>query len=162
MDSLQGIPVEYKLDAFNMPRTGTTLCHPKICYVDLTHNPALDTLALNSPLGHFNGDQHMPLHQTDKNPGDSKTQSLTCPMTHAAISTFSTSHNAISSQYLQPFTSLAAPKANPIFHAAKIKTYPQKPISTLAILLLLHHPPFNTHKLSEGTNSNTKRGNNST
>ena len=38
--------------------------------------------------------------------------------THAAISTFSTSHNAISSQYSQPFTSLAAPKANPIFHAA--------------------------------------------
>ena len=36
MDSLQGIPVEYKLDAFNMPRTGTTLCHPKIGYVDLS------------------------------------------------------------------------------------------------------------------------------
>ena len=56
MDSLQGIPVEYKLDTFNMPRTGTTLCHPKIGYVDPTHNPALDTLALNSPLGHLNGD----------------------------------------------------------------------------------------------------------
>ena len=56
MDSLQGIPVEYKLDAFNMPRTGPTLCHPKIGYVDLTRNPALDTLALNSPLGHLNGD----------------------------------------------------------------------------------------------------------
>ena len=56
MDSLQGIPVEYKLDAFNMPRTGTTLCHPKIGYVDPTRNPALDTLAFNSPLGHFNGD----------------------------------------------------------------------------------------------------------
>ena len=52
------------------------------------HNPALDTLA--SPLGHFNGDQHMLLHQTDKNHGDSKTQSLTRPMTHAAFSTFST------------------------------------------------------------------------
>ena len=43
MDSSQGIPVEYKLDAFNMPRTGTTLCHPKIGYVDPTRNPALDT-----------------------------------------------------------------------------------------------------------------------
>ena len=43
MDSLQGIPVEYKLDAFNMPRTGTTLCHSKIGYVDPTRNPALDT-----------------------------------------------------------------------------------------------------------------------
>ena len=56
MDSSQGIPVEYKLDTFNKPRTGTTLCHPKIGYVDLTCNPALDMLALNSPLGHFNGD----------------------------------------------------------------------------------------------------------
>ena len=77
MDSLQRIPVEYKLDAFNMARTGTTLCHPKIGYVDLTRNPALDTLALNSPLGHFNGDQRTPsLHQTDKNHGDSKVQFL--------------------------------------------------------------------------------------
>ena len=41
MDSLQGIPVEYKLDAFNMPRTGTTLCHPKIGYVDLSVIPLL-------------------------------------------------------------------------------------------------------------------------
>ena len=56
MDSLQGIPVEYKLDTFNMPCTDTTLCHPKIGYVDPTRNPALDTLALNSPLGHLNGD----------------------------------------------------------------------------------------------------------
>ena len=39
-----------------MPRTSTTLCYPKIGYVDLTRNPALDTLALNSPLGHLNGD----------------------------------------------------------------------------------------------------------
>ena len=29
-------------------------------------------LALNSPLGHFNGDQFTPLHQTHKNHGDSK------------------------------------------------------------------------------------------
>ena len=35
-----------------MPCTGTTLCHPKIGYAD----PALDTLALNSPLSHLNGD----------------------------------------------------------------------------------------------------------
>ena len=66
MDSLQGIPVEYKLDAFNMPRTGTTLCHPKIGYVNLTRNPTLDTLALNSPLGHFNGDQRMPSPQVTR------------------------------------------------------------------------------------------------
>ena len=39
MDSLRGIPVEYKLDACNMPRTGPTLCHPKIGYVDLSVTP---------------------------------------------------------------------------------------------------------------------------
>ena len=143
-----------------MPRTGTTLCHPKIGYVDLTRNPALDTLALNSPLGHFNGDQRTPLHQTDKNHGDSKTQSLTRPTTHAAISTFSTSHNSISSKYSQPFTSLAAPKANPIFHAAN-KNLILKHISTIAILLLHHSTLYLPLKLSE-ENNNTKRGNNST
>ena len=65
MDSLQGIPVEYKLDTFNMPHTGTTLCHPKIGYVDPTRNPTLDTLALSSPLGHFNGDHaHLSTRRT--------------------------------------------------------------------------------------------------
>ena len=38
MDSLQGIPVEYKLDAFNLPRTGTTLCYPKIARKQLNVN----------------------------------------------------------------------------------------------------------------------------
>ena len=33
-------------------------------------------LALNSPLGHFNGDQLTPLHQTHKNHGDSKVHFL--------------------------------------------------------------------------------------
>ena len=94
-------------------------------------NPALDTLALNSPLGHFNGNQRTPsLHQTDKNHGDSKTQSLTHPTTHAAISTFSTSHNSISSQYSQPFTSLAAPKASPIFHATNKNLFIKTPLDS--------------------------------
>ena len=56
MDSLQGIPVEYKLDTFNMPRTGTTLCHPKIGYVNAMLLFRSRHLAINSPLGHFNGD----------------------------------------------------------------------------------------------------------
>ena len=30
----QGFPVEYELDEFNTPHTGTTLRHPKIGYVD--------------------------------------------------------------------------------------------------------------------------------
>ena len=56
MDSSQGIPVEYKLDAFNMPRTGTTLCHPEIGYVNAMLLFHSRHLATNSPLGHFNGD----------------------------------------------------------------------------------------------------------
>ena len=56
MGSLQGIPVEYKLDTFNMTRTGTTLCHPKnwLCRFDAQLSSRY--LALNSPLGYFNGD----------------------------------------------------------------------------------------------------------
>ena len=78
MDSSQRIPVEYKLDTFNMPRTGTTLCHPKIGYVDPTRNPALDTLALNSPLDHLNEDSANSPHQIPdmKLHSDSKSQSL--------------------------------------------------------------------------------------
>ena len=161
MDSLQVIPVEYKLDAFNMPHTGTTLCHPKIGYFDLTRNPTLNTLALNSPLGHLNGDSANSPHQIPdtKLHGDSKAQSLTCLKTHAAITTFSTSHNSISSQYSQPFMSLAAPKANPIFHAANKNLF----IKIYFDLCHLTSSSFYLYlplKLSEGTN-NTKQGNNS-
>ena len=75
MDSWQGIPVEYKLDTFNMPHTGTTLCHPKNGYVDPTRNPGLDTLALNSPLGHLNGDNaYSPQIPDTKLTGTSKVQ----------------------------------------------------------------------------------------
>ncbi len=77
-----------------------------------------------------------------------RTQSRTRPTTPAALSTFSTSHNSISSKYSQPFTSLAAPKANPIFHAAN-KNLILKHISTFAILLLLP-PPFIPHNLARG------------
>ena len=122
MDSLLGIPVEYKLEAFNMPRTGITLCHPKIGYVDLTWNPALDTLALNSPLGHFNGDSAYSPQIPDTKPTvTSKVQLLQlqhvfrqiCKKkhnpSHVQRHTLPSqpSHNSISSKYSQPFTSLA-------------------------------------------------------
>ena len=113
MDFLQGIPVEYKLDAFNMPSTGTTLCHPKIGYVDLSVTPLStykfpfhlwstlmeitptlpqipDTKLRVTSKVQFLQLQHV-FRQKRK-----KTQSLTRPTTHA---TFSTSHDAISSQY---------------------------------------------------------------
>ena len=55
MDFLQGIPVEYELDAFSMLSTGTTSRHPKnwLCWSE--RNFALDTLATISPLAHING-----------------------------------------------------------------------------------------------------------
>ena len=51
MDFLRGIPVEHKLETYNMPRTGPTLYHPKIGYVDLSVTP-LSTLVPFSPLVH--------------------------------------------------------------------------------------------------------------
>ena len=53
---LARVPVEYKLDTFNIPRTGTTLCHPKIGYVNAMLLFCSRHLAINSPLGNFNGD----------------------------------------------------------------------------------------------------------
>ena len=50
MDFLQGIPVEHELEAYNMPQTGTTSCHPKKRLCHSERNPALDTLATISPL----------------------------------------------------------------------------------------------------------------
>ena len=55
MDFLRGIPVEHKLETYNMPHTGPTLCPPKIGYVDLSVTP-LSTLVPFSPLVHINGD----------------------------------------------------------------------------------------------------------
>ena len=104
-----------------MLHTGTTLCHPKIGYVNAMLLFRSRHLTTNSPLGHFNGDNTYPLPKNTRHTklhGDSKVQSLTHPTTHAAISTFSTSHNSISSQYSQPFTSLAALNAHQIFRAA--------------------------------------------
>ena len=83
-----------------------------------------------------------------------KTQSLTRPTTHAAIST---SHNSISSQYSQPFTSLAAPKANPIFHAANKNLFLKTPFdlrhltSSSSSFYFLTTISEGTYKLSEET-----------
>ena len=84
-----------------------------------------------------------------------KTQSLTRPTTHAAIST---SHNSISSQYSQPSTSLAASKANPIFHAANKNLFLKTPFdlrhlissssSTFYFLTIMSEGPY---KRSEET-----------
>ena len=115
MDSLRGIPVEYKLDAFNMPRTGITLCHPKIGYVDLCVIPLSTRMEITPTL---------PKYQTWNYTVTSKVQFLqlqqcqknTIP--HTSDDTRCHLNFSISSQYSQTSTSLAAPKANPISHAA--------------------------------------------
>ena len=95
-------------------------------------NPAPDTLALNSLLSHFNGDnayspqipdtkltvtskvqflqlQHV-FRQICKKHNPSHVRRHTLPPQHLITPFRLNTHN--------PFTSLAAPKANPMFHAA--------------------------------------------
>ena len=62
MDSLhlfrldQVIPVGYELDTFNTPPQQQLYVTPKIGYVDVIPLFRSRHLALNSPLGYFNGD----------------------------------------------------------------------------------------------------------
>ena len=110
MDSLRGIPVEYKLDTYNMPRTGPTLCQPKIGYVNLsvtplsTHRwstlmeitPTLphipDTKLMVTSKVQFLQLQHV-FRQKCKKHNPSHVRQHTLPSQH--------SHNAIPSQYSQ-------------------------------------------------------------
>ena len=50
MDSLRGIPVEHKLETYNMPRTGPTLCHPKNWLCRSERNSALDHMETTQTL----------------------------------------------------------------------------------------------------------------
>ena len=158
MDSLQGIPVEYELDTFNTPPQEQLYVTPKIGYVNAMPLFRSRHLALNSPLGHFNGDnprlstRRIKLTVTPKFISSNgnmvfaklrRTQYLARPTTRAVFSTLSYLH-FVSLLTIFP-ARLAAQKANPIFHAAN-KNYSQKHISTIGILLL--HPPFISHNLA--------------
>ena len=132
MDSLQGIPVEYKLDTFNMPRTGTTLCHPQnwLCRCDAQLSSR--HLALNSPLDHFNG--HNAHSSQIPDTWNSRWLQSSFPPTATWLSLNYGEHNpshvhdtrcfsqlpqnSISSLYSQPFHESCSTKANSIFHAA--------------------------------------------
>ena len=164
MDSLRGIPVEYKLDAFNMPRTGTTLSPQNwLCRSD--RNPALDTLAPISPLVHINWDNaYSPqIPDTQSYTMTSKVQFLQLQhVFRQKCKKHNPSHvqrHTLPSQLL--ITQFRLNTHNPSrvlqhqkqtqYSMLQIKTYSQKPISTLAILLLLHHhSTFISYKLSEG------------
>ena len=140
-----------------MPRTGTTLCHPKIGYVNAMLLFRSWHLAINSPLGRFNGDNaDSPPQNTRRTKlhGDSKVQSshvrryaLPSQPSQLLITQFRLKHNLS--------TSLAARKANQIFHAAN-KNYSKNTFRPSASYL--HHLSFiyltiseGPHKLSEET-----------
>ena len=120
-------------------------------------NPALHTLALNSPLVHLNGDNaYSPqILDTQNYTVTSKVQFL---QRQQCLSSKSNEHNPshvrrhmLPSQLLTTqfrlnkhnfSTSLAAPKANPIFHAANKNLFLKTPfdlrhLTTFSFILLL-------------------------
>ena len=122
----QGIPVEYELDTFNTPLQEQLYVTPKIGYVNAMPLFRSRHLALNSPLGHFNGDNaHLSTRRTklmvtpklissNGNIALAKlrwTQSLACPTICAAFLNF----------LITPFRLLTHYEifsTNYIFHAA--------------------------------------------
>ena len=102
-----------------MPHTGTTLCHPKIGYVNTMPLFRKRHLALNSPLGHLNGDNA-------NSPPDTRNYTVTLKLKSPHTSDDTRCHLNLLNLLITQFRlnkhnlcmSLAAPKANPIFHAA--------------------------------------------
>ena len=78
----QGFPVEYELDEFNMPLTGTTLSGLQYCYVDCDAKFRSDALLLRL-WATFSGDIH-----ASKQPEPQTTNNRFCPQT--ANMTFAT------------------------------------------------------------------------
>ena len=115
MDFLREIPVEHKLETYNMPRTGPTLCHPqKLAKVDLSVTP-LSTHKLPFHLWStlMETTQTLPQIPDTKLHGDSKhnpshAPQHTLPPQHPAYAISSLTLTSLNS------TSLAAPKANHI------------------------------------------------
>ena len=145
-----------------MPRTGTTLCHPKIGYVDLSVIPLstrMDTptlpqipatkLTVTSKV-QFLQLQHVFRQKCKKhNPSHARRHTLPSQLliTQFRLNT----HNP--SRVLQH-------QKQTQYSMLQIKTYSQKPISTLAILLLHHHPSKSmaTKYIIIFTNPSTRAG----
>ena len=130
-------------------------------------NPALDTLALNSPLVHFNGDnayspqipdtkltvtskvqflqlQHVFLQKCKKpNPSHVRRHTLPSQPSQLLITQFRLNKHNFS-------TSLAAPKANPIFHAANKNLFLKTPFDLRSLTSSSSFNPYLPYKLSEG------------
>ena len=137
-----------------MPCTGTTLCHPEIGYVNtmlLFRSRHLDT---NSPLGHFNGDnaysppqkyqthtklhgdskvqflQWLSLNYSEHNPSHIRRHMLPSHPSQLLITQFRLNTHNLS-------TSLAAPKANPIFHAANKNLFIKTPFDLRHLIFFI-------------------------
>ena len=161
MDSFQGIPVEYKLDTFNMPRTGKTLCHPQnwLCRCDAQLSSR--HLALNSPLGHFNGgNAHS--HQIPDTRNSRWLQSSFPPTATWLLLNYGEHNPSHVRRYALPFSTLSylhfvsplttrfAAQTQTTFSMLQLKTIP-KNISTIGNLLL--HPSFITLQTLRGNNT---------
>ena len=129
----QGFPVEYRLDTFNTPHTGTTLLHPQNwlrrlqCLIPLRH------LSTTSPLdnifwrhAHFStNNQNQKITVTSTSISSNSKHDLCYTMAkispsrlprHALLSLLSP--NSISSLYFFPSYETCSTNANSIFRAA--------------------------------------------
>ena len=158
----QGFPVEYELDKFNTPHTGTTLCHPQNWLCWLRCNITLRHLAIILPLGNifWRHARFSPKQQSHKNNGDFNVYFLkwqTWLLLHTVnISPSQVQRHVLLSQlyhnfklfsYFFPYYETCNININSLFHAA-IKNLHVKANSIFVFLLL--HPPLLTTTISEG------------
>ena len=105
MDFLQGIPVEHKLETYNMPRTGPTLCHPKNWLCRSERNSALDNIEisqtlLQKPDTKLHGDlKHIPHTSNNTLPSQH-------PLSHFVSNTNKPKHHESCSTKSKPYSKL--------------------------------------------------------
>ena len=152
----QGIPVEYELDEFNTPHTGTTLRHPQnwLYRLRCRKKKSLRHLA-TSPLGNifwrhsrFSLKQQEPQTHGDFNVSLLKQQTRLLLNTanisplhvqrHALLSPLS--HNFKSFPYFFTSYETCSINVNSLFHAAIKNLHKKKPCGIFVFLLL--HPPL--------------------
>ena len=161
----QVIPVEYELDTFSTPQQEQLYVTPKIGYVDAMPLFRSRHPALNSPLGHFNGDNaHLSTRRTkltvtqkfissNGNMAFAKlrrTQSLARPTTHAAFLNFLiTPFRLHTVSILTTFPARLAAQTQTTFSMLQIKTIPKNTLLLSASYFFIL--PLLPYKLSEET-----------
>ena len=159
----QGFPVEYELDEFSTPHTGTTLRHPP----KLAMSTAMQNLT-PTPSDYFTSGQHFletftPLPETSRTTNSRwllrlspQTANTTLATLMANISLSHVQRHVLLSQlcynfksftYFFPSYETCSINVNSLFHAA-IKNLHVKANGIFVFLLL--HPPLLTTTISEG------------